>query len=74
MKKNVTETKMFCPICGNVQTIFRRTSKQRKFGHYKKLYCFKCKEVHNHIEIKDREISQEELNKLILKMKEENKI
>ena len=74
MRKNVTETNMLCPKCGNIQTIFRRTSKQRKFGHYKKLHCYICKEEHNHIELKDKTISQEEIDKLIEKMKEEDKI
>jgi competence CoiA-like predicted nuclease len=74
MRKNVTETRMFCPKCGNIQIIFRKTSKQRKFGHYKNLYCYKCKETHNHIELKDQDVSKEEIERMIEQMKKENKI
>ena len=71
---NLTETKMLCPRCGTIQTILRKTAKQKKYGHYKKLYCFKCKDTHNHIELKDHEIyNQEEINHLIDKMKKEGK-
>ena len=49
MKQSTTETKLYCPRCGTVHTIFRKTAKQKKAGHYKNFYCYKCKHTHNNI-------------------------
>ena len=53
MKQSTTETRLYCPRCGQIHIIFRKTAKQKKFGHYKNFYCYKCKHTHNHIELKD---------------------
>ncbi len=48
-----TQTKLVCPECGSVFPIMRRTCVQRKRFHRKNLYCYVCKKVTNHIELKD---------------------
>ncbi|MBR2138509.1 MAG: hypothetical protein IJ966_04325 [Bacilli bacterium] len=73
MKQSTTETKLYCPRCGTIHTIFRKTAKQKKFGHYKNFYCFKCEHTHNHIELRDYYYSQDELEDMIIKMKQEGK-
>lgn len=73
MKQSTTETKLYCPRCGTIHTIFRKTAKQKKAGHYKNFYCYKCSHTHNHIELKDFFYSEEELNDMVEKMKQENK-
>lgn len=37
----VIQTRLLCP-CGNMQTIWRRANRQRRAGHHKPLWCFKC--------------------------------
>ena len=73
MKQSTTETKLYCPRCGTIHTIFRKTEKQKKFGHYKNFYCFKCEHTHNHIELRDYYYSQDELEDMIINMKQEGK-
>lgn len=53
IKRKVVQTKLICPNCGNEVEIFRKENKQKKFGHKKILWCYKCKRMINHIEIKD---------------------
>lgn len=55
-KRAVVQTKLVCPKCGNKVEIFRKENKQKKFGHKKLLWCYKCKRMINHIEIKDEMI------------------
>ena len=43
------QTAIQCPICGNVSYIFRKAGKQKKAGHLKKMYCFKCKQDVNQV-------------------------
>lgn len=64
-KRKIVETRLICPQCGNIQKIFRLASKRKNFGHLKALWCFKCKQRINHIEIKDENISFEELKEYI---------
>lgn len=73
MKQSTTETKLYCPRCGTTHTIFRKTAKQKKAGHYKNFYCFKCEHTHNHIELRDYYYSQDELEDMVEKMKQEGK-
>lgn len=46
-------TQLKCPQCGNIAPIQRKRGKQREKGHTKHMYCYKCKEITGHIEIKD---------------------
>lgn len=45
MKKRqpLKSTNLRCVECGTKQEIFRNTGWQKKEGHIKTLYCFKCK-------------------------------
>ena len=62
MKRKVVATQLICPECKNIATIYRRINKQKAFGHRKWLYCYKCKKMTNHFEIRDDEIEMEEDN------------
>lgn len=70
---NTTETHLYCPRCGFIHTIYRRTSRQRRLFHYKKFYCFNCKHMHNHIELKDKNFSEEELKEMVKTMRKQRK-
>jgi DNA-binding transcriptional regulator YhcF (GntR family) len=72
-KQNVVQTFLLCPHCNTVHSIFRKTNRQKLIGHYKKFYCYKCKEERNCIELKNNTISTEELEEIIMQMKEEGK-
>lgn len=52
------QTRLVCPKCGNIQIIFRKIVRRKKYGHIKDLWCFKCKEVTKHIEICNEEIEE----------------
>jgi ribosomal protein S27E len=56
MYKRTVETKLICPQCGNIQTMFRLASKTKSFGHLKMLWCFRCKKRINHFELRDETI------------------
>lgn len=73
MKQSTIETKLYCPHCGTIHSIFRKTCKQKKAGHYKKFYCYKCRDTHNHIELKDCLYSEKELQEMVEVMKKEGK-
>lgn len=50
---NVTSSDFYCTQCGHKNiNVFRKKGRQREPGHLKRLYCFNCKEEHNHVEIK----------------------
>ena len=73
MKQSTTETRLYCPRCGIIHTIYRKTAKQKKVGHYKKFYCYKCQSTHNHIELKDYIYSKDELQQMVEEMKKEGR-
>lgn len=60
MKRKTVQTKLICPKCDNITTIYRRVNKQKKFGYRKWMYCYKCKKETNHFEIRNDEIESEE--------------
>lgn len=72
-KHNAVETHLYCPRCGTVHTIFRKANKQKEMGHYKMFYCYVCKTKHNHIELKDKDLSMVDIEKIIEKMKKEGR-
>lgn len=72
-KIRVVQTNLLCPHCSTIHSIYRKMNKQKQVGHYKKFYCYKCKEERNCIELKNNQINKEEIEDIILKMKEENK-
>ena len=74
MKQSTTQTQLYCPRCGTIHTIFRKTAKQKKEGHYKVFYCYKCQHTHNHIELKENYIyTEEQLKGLVSDMKAQGK-
>ena len=74
MKQSTTPTQLQCPRCGTIHTIFRKTAKQKKEGHYKNFYCYKCQHTHNHIELREDYVySEEQLKDLVSDMKAEGK-
>jgi len=58
----IVETRLICPRCNNVQTIYRKASSKRKFGHLKYLWCYKCKRRINHFEICDEMIEEDKMD------------
>lgn len=52
-KTRTSPTHLQCPQCDNPVTIHRKRSKMREKNHVKHMYCFKCKEVTGHVEVKD---------------------
>ena len=55
MRKAI-QTTLICPECENKVTIWRKENRQRKFGHRKYLWCWKCRKITNHFEIKGENI------------------
>lgn len=43
-------TYLYCGKCGQVFILHRQTSKRKKQGHAKHLYCIRCKETTKHYE------------------------
>lgn len=52
-KTKTAETFLQCKECGNVTRIHRKRSKMREKNHIKHMYCYKCREVTPHIEVKE---------------------
>jgi len=51
--------RLLCPICKTYTTIQRKKSRLKSEGHYKKLYCYVCKETHNFIELNNTYTDEE---------------
>lgn len=48
----------YCTKCGNKGLpLIRMVSKARELGHLKKLYCYRCLEETNHVEIREMDSS-----------------
>ena len=69
---NVLSGMLYCADCGQKMYLCR-SSKQKKAGHYKNYYCFKCKSTHNHIELRDLIFEQEVLDQMVEEMKAQGK-
>ena len=54
MKRAAVITELECENCGAIIPISRKCSKQKKDGHYKHIWCYKCKEETRHVERKDK--------------------
>ncbi len=57
-KQSMVATTLICPRCNNRQIIYRKTRKQKSFGHLKWLWCYKCKRITNHFEICNEEVEE----------------
>lgn len=53
MKTKCSQTDLVCLKCGNITTIFRKISNLKPIGHIKHLWCYKCKKVTEHYEVRD---------------------
>ena len=49
---NVTRRVFKCPDCGNQAVAYKKSSRRTKEGHLKKLWCWKCKEEKNFVQIR----------------------
>ena len=54
-KKQMTQRKFKCPECGYVLFAFKRASQKTPKGHLKKLWCPRCKDEHNFIQLSEWE-------------------
>ena len=53
MCNNFIESDFYCTQCGNRGIpVQRKKGQEREAGHLKKLYCLRCKETVNHVEVK----------------------
>lgn len=58
--RHFTISNFKCTVCGKEGIpIGRRQSRQREFGHLKKLYCIHCKKETNHVEIRGFDYASE---------------
>ena len=54
MKKcDTTQTLLECPKCNRTVEIWRKTSKQKKKGHTKHMWCPYCNEIVGFVELKN---------------------
>ena len=51
MKKQTSERRFRCTVCGTIQTAWKKSSKKTKVTHIKTMYCYKCKLVQDFIQI-----------------------
>lgn len=52
-KVRTASTYLQCPECDTIQTIYRKRNRMKEKYHIKHLWCWKCKEVTGHIEVKE---------------------
>ena len=52
-KTRTAQTFLKCSCCDNVNPIFRKRSKMREKHHIKHMYCYKCKEITAHVEVRE---------------------
>ena len=50
---NGTLSDMYCPECGLHMTVPRKKGGQRERNHRKWMYCIKCKEEKNFMEVRE---------------------
>ena len=71
--KNFYYSDLICPYCGNVFTIQRNKNQKRERFHKKDLYCYICDKTTTHIELRDKGVTEKELEfKNNLNAEEEN--
>jgi ribosomal protein L33 len=52
-KTPTIKTFLYCTECDNLTIIWRIVGRQKKEGHLKNLYCYKCRMVTQHQEAKE---------------------
>lgn len=51
--KRTAKTHLICSDCGTIYPMIRVKAMQKKDGHIKNLWCYRCKEVKPHVENKE---------------------
>lgn len=51
MRTSTTKTTLICSECNTPFEIQRKSTKLKKIGHIKNLYCYKCKKITQFIEL-----------------------
>lgn len=51
MKKNTTKRVFECKNCKNIMIAYKSSNKRTKPGHIKTMYCWKCKNVQDFIQL-----------------------
>jgi len=54
-RKQLVQRRFKCPVCGYVIIAFKKASFKTPNGHLKKLWCPRCKDEHNCIQISEWE-------------------
>lgn len=52
-RRKTAPTQLECPNCKNIQIIQRKRNRMKEKFHIKHFYCYKCKEVTGHVEVKE---------------------
>lgn len=52
---NGTLSDMYCPECGLRMTVPRKKGGQREKGHLKRIFCIKCQDYKNFIEVREKD-------------------
>lgn len=52
MAKSIS-SKFYCLNCGGETFLPRKLSKMREKWHLKSIYCFRCQEDYNHLEVRE---------------------
>lgn len=61
-RHNFTTSDFYCTCCGTKgMPLARKMSRQRAAEHLKKLYCIKCKQEVNHVELRPFDYDYEQL-------------
>ena len=60
-KQATTQTELICSECGSKMPIVRKKSKQKELLHIKHLYCYQCREITQHIELKNVSLIEKDL-------------
>ncbi len=73
-KRKTFKTDLICPQCYNRTFIRRIIGRERPFAHKKKLYCIKCKEEVDHIEVRDIDLLEKDLEFLTKRTEKEEEM
>lgn len=52
MRKNTTERCFKCPKCNSVIIAYKKSSRRTAPNHIKTMYCYKCKDVEDFVQLK----------------------
>lgn len=70
--RNISQSYLYCPKCGNENHIQRRKKLLKSNGHIKDLWCHVCKETTKHVEKRQDQVYHEKYLEKIWENKEAN--